>query len=76
MEVAPGGGVDRHYHKTYTETFTCLEGELQVQLGKQVLTLQPGDAPVTVEKNVLHRFVNNSNRPNVSGVRIQSGSRV
>ena len=75
VEVAPGGGVDRHYHKTYTETFTCLEGELQVQLGKQVLTLQPGDAPVTVEKNVLHRFVNNSNRPCRFRVRISPGSR-
>jgi quercetin dioxygenase-like cupin family protein len=75
VEVAPGGGVGRHYHKTYRETFTCLEGELQVQLGKELHTLRPGDAPVTAETNVLHRFFNNSNRPCRFRVHISPGSR-
>lgn len=73
--VAPGGGVGKHYHKAYTETFTCLEGELQVQVGKQVLTLKPGDAPVTAGKDVLHRFFNTSDKPCRFSVLISPGSR-
>ena len=75
VEVAPGGGVDAHYHKTYTETFTCLEGELQVQLGKQVHTLRPGDAPATAGMGVLHRFFNTSGQPCRFTVHISPGSR-
>ncbi|HMU11577.1 MAG TPA: cupin domain-containing protein [Ferruginibacter sp.] len=73
--VAPGGGVGKHYHKAYSETFTCLEGELQVQAGKQVYTLKPGDAPVTAEKNMLHRFFNTSDKPCRFSVLISPGSR-
>lgn len=29
VELANGGGVGLHYHKTYAETFTCLEGEVK-----------------------------------------------
>lgn len=28
--LADGGGVGLHYHKTYSEKFSCLEGEVQV----------------------------------------------
>jgi quercetin dioxygenase-like cupin family protein len=75
VEVAPGGGVGAHYHKAYDETFTCTEGELQVQLGKQVHTLRPGDAPATAVKNTLHRFFNASDKPARFLVRISPGSR-
>jgi quercetin dioxygenase-like cupin family protein len=73
--VAPGGGVGLHYHKSYTETFECLEGELNVQLGKEVRILKPGDAPATVERNVLHRFFNSTNIPCRFTVIISPGSR-
>jgi quercetin dioxygenase-like cupin family protein len=41
VELADGGGVGLHYHKTYSETFDCIEGELQVQLGKKTYSLNP-----------------------------------
>ena len=31
VELAPGGGVGLHYHKTNSEKFDCLEGELKVE---------------------------------------------
>lgn len=73
--LAPGGGVGLHYHKAFTETFECTEGVLQVQLGKKVHTLKPGDAGVTAEKNVLHRFFNNSTNSCRFKVLISPGSR-
>ena len=75
VEVAPGGGVGLHYHKAYTETFECMEGELSVQLGKKIVVLKPGDAAVTVERNILHRFFNTSGKPCVFSVTISPGSR-
>jgi quercetin dioxygenase-like cupin family protein len=57
VELAPKGGVGLHYHKTYTEKFDCLEGELSVQLGRTTHHLQPGQS-ATAEKNVNHRFFN------------------
>ena len=55
VELAPGGGVDVHYHKTYLEKFEVHEGELKVQLGKTIHTLKAGESAVA-EKNVVHRF--------------------
>jgi len=75
VEVAPGGGVGLHYHKTYSETFSCLQGELELQLGKKMLTLKPGDAPVTAGNNTLHRFFNTSDKPCLFQVLISPGSR-
>lgn len=59
VELAPQGGVGLHYHKTYAEKFDCLEGELKVQLGKEIHTLAPG-ATATAQPNVNHRFFNPS----------------
>ncbi len=75
VELASGGGVGLHYHKTYTETFECFEGELNVQLGKKILVLKPGDAAVTAERNILHRFFNTSEKPCRFSVTISPGSR-
>ncbi|HGJ64685.1 TPA: hypothetical protein ENS27_04765, partial [bacterium] len=36
VELADKGGVGLHYHKTYAETFTCLEGEVQIQVDGNV----------------------------------------
>lgn len=59
VELAPGGGVGLHYHKTYSEKFECLEGVLGVQAGKAKHQLQPGES-VTAEPLVNHRFFNSS----------------
>ena len=62
VELADGGGVGLHYHKTYSESFECLEGEVQVKLGKQLHKLKPGEK-ATAEPNVNHLFQNRSGKP-------------
>jgi quercetin dioxygenase-like cupin family protein len=59
VELAPGGGVGIHYHKTYSERFECLDGVLGVQAGKTIHQLRRGES-VTAEPLVNHRFFNSS----------------
>ena len=59
VELASKGGVGIHYHKTYSEKFDCLEGELKVQAGNTIHTLVPGQT-VTASPLVNHRFFNTS----------------
>lgn len=59
VELANGGGVGLHYHKTYSEKFICLDGEVQIQLGKQMHTLKKGEE-ATAEPNIHHLFRNRS----------------
>jgi len=61
VELAPKGGVGLHYHKTYSEKFDCLDGELKVQAGKIIHTLLPGQS-VTALPNINHRFFNTSDK--------------
>ncbi len=61
VELAPGGGVGIHYHKTYVERFDVTEGELKVQLGKEIVTLTAGQT-ATAEKNIVHRFFSESDK--------------
>ena len=62
VELADGGGVGLHFHKTYSESFTCTEGELQVQLGKDLHTLSKGQK-ATAEPGTNHLFQNRSGKP-------------
>jgi len=62
VEVAPGGGNDPHYHLTYDEHFEVLEGALEVLVGKDTVTLRPGEKAVAT-KNTLHRFRNRTDQP-------------
>ena len=62
VELADGGGVGLHYHKTYSEKFDCLEGDLQVQLGKKIHVLKAGES-ATAEPNINHLFRNRSGKP-------------
>ena len=59
VELANGGGVGLHYHKTYSEKFDCIQGEVQIALGKTIHTLKPGES-ATAEPNVNHLFRNRS----------------
>jgi quercetin dioxygenase-like cupin family protein len=74
VELADGGGVGLHYHKTYSEHFECTEGEVQVQLGKTVHTLNPGES-ATAEPNVNHLFRNRSGKPCKFKVELRPASR-
>lgn len=74
VELADSGGVGLHYHKTYSESFSCLEGEVQVQLGKTIHKLQPGQS-ATAEPNVNHLFRNRSGKPCRFRVELKPASR-
>ncbi|MBS1575467.1 MAG: cupin domain-containing protein [Bacteroidetes bacterium] len=62
VELADGGGVGLHFHKTYSERFECTDGEVQVQLNKEIKTLKPGQSALA-EKNINHLFRNRSGKP-------------
>jgi len=74
VELAPKGGVGIHYHKTYSEKFDCLEGELKVQAGKTIHVLLPGQA-VTASPNINHRFFNTSDEVCRFSVELNPASR-
>ena len=74
VELADGGGVGLHYHKTYAESFECLEGELQVQLGKKIHVLITGESATAVPM-VHHLFRNRSGKPCRFRVELRPGSR-
>lgn len=62
VELAAGGGNNLHYHTTYSETFSPLEGVLGIDLEKKKLRLQPGQTAVA-EKRQVHRFYNPGKTP-------------
>ncbi|WP_158301830.1 cupin domain-containing protein [Paenibacillus mesophilus] len=57
VELAPGGGVDLHYHLAYTEHFAAVDGVLHLELDGQLRELQPGQA-ASAPPWSLHRFFN------------------
>ncbi len=61
VELADGGGVGLHYHKTYSEKFDCVENEVQIKLGKSIYTLKPGET-ATAKPTVNHFFRNRSGK--------------
>ncbi len=69
----PGGGNTPHYHKTYSETFFALEGELGVWLGKDdIKILKPGEH-YTVKPMQLHHFFNPTDQKVKFKIRIEPG---
>lgn len=74
VELANGGGVGLHYHKTYREKFECLQGEVQVQLGKELHTLKAGES-ATAAPNINHLFRNRSGKPCTFRVELRPASR-
>jgi quercetin dioxygenase-like cupin family protein len=60
--LSDGGGVGAHYHKTYTESFACLEGEVQIKTGNTIHTLHVGQS-VIADANTIHLFRNRSGKP-------------
>lgn len=66
VEMLAGGGNTWHYHTSFDEEFTAIEGVLGIGLDKTSLHLQPGEKAVA-QKGELHRFFN----PGNSTVRFQ-----
>ncbi len=60
VELAAGSdGPPLHYHTSYDECFTVIEGVLGIRLGKQTLFLEKGDR-CTASAGAVHRFFNPS----------------
>lgn len=58
ITLVPGGGNPLHYHRTYSETFTAIEGNLGLKIGKNVTKiLKPGETH-TIEPMGVHSFFN------------------
>lgn len=74
VTLADGGGVGLHFHKTYSERFDCIDGEVQVRLGKKIHALKPGQS-ATADPNVNHLFRNRSGRPAKFRVELRPASR-
>lgn len=74
VELADGGGVGLHFHKTYSEKFDCMDGEVQVQLGNKIYKLTAGQS-ATAEKNINHLFRNRSSRSCRFRVELRPASR-
>jgi quercetin dioxygenase-like cupin family protein len=58
ITLMPGGGNPLHYHKTYSETFMAIEGEVGLNLGKQGKKILKEGETYTVEPMSLHGFFN------------------
>lgn len=61
VEQAPGGANPPHFHRSFTETFTPVEGPLGVRMGDARRILHPGET-VTVERGTVHNLFNASDR--------------
>ena len=62
ITLMPEGGNPLHYHKTFSETFTAIEGELGLKLGnKEIKILKEGETH-TVEPMSVHGFFNPADR--------------
>ena len=58
--VPPGGGPPLHSHSKEDETMLVLDGELEVTLAEQTVTVRPGTF-VHMPRGVPHRFKNTTN---------------
>lgn len=73
VTVKSGGGIPLHYHNEFSEYYEVLEGELKMQLGKQIKILKKGDyLLVPIKTN--HRYFNDSGSDVIFKVVIQPGN--
>lgn len=73
VELAPGGGNGLHYHRSFDERFTAVEGDLGVQIGTEKRTLRNGES-VLAPRGTVHRFFNETDKPVRFLVEIAPGS--
>jgi quercetin dioxygenase-like cupin family protein len=73
IRLLPGGGNTLHYHKTYSETFTAVDGDLGVRIGKnERRILKPGQSH-TVKPMQVHSFYNPGSSAIKFNVKIEPG---
>ena len=67
------GSVPLHYHNEFSEYYEVLEGELKMQIGKEIKTLRRGEY-VLIPIKMVHRYFNDADRPVKFKVVIQPGN--
>ena len=73
ITLMPGGVNPLHYHKTFSETFTAIDGELGLKLGNKESKILKAGESYTVEPMLLHSFFNPTNREIKFNVKIMPG---
>jgi quercetin dioxygenase-like cupin family protein len=74
LNILPGEKTPWHYHTFFSETFTVLQGTLQVGKGKHILHLQQGDVAI-INPNEKHYYHNVSNEECVVTTTIDPGNK-
>ena len=73
ITLMPGGGNPLHYHKTYSETFTAMDGDLGLKLGKKGTKILRAGESHTVEPMSLHGFFNPTDKEIKFNVKLSPG---
>lgn len=73
ITLTKGGKIPLHYHFEFSEYYEVLEGELKIQVGKEIKTLRKGDYTLIPIK-VAHRYFNDSDGDVKFKVVIQPGN--
>lgn len=74
VELAPGGGVDLHYHLAFTEHFEAVIGTVHLELDGERRELRPGQT-ASASPGTLHRFFNPGGETIVFRVKIDPARR-
>jgi mannose-6-phosphate isomerase-like protein (cupin superfamily) len=73
ITLKKGGKIPLHYHYEFSEYYEVLEGELKMQIGKEIKTLRKGDY-VLIPIKTNHRYFNDSDSEVKFKVVIQPGN--
>jgi quercetin dioxygenase-like cupin family protein len=69
VRLAGGGGNGLHFHTTYDEEFTAVEGDLHIECDGEEIILHPGKKAIA-PKGSVHKFYNPSKEPIIFYVKI------
>jgi hypothetical protein len=72
VELKAGGGNSIHYHKSFSEKFEVIDGELGVHAGKEFKVMGSGET-FTVPPMMLHNFQNDTDKPVTFRVELRPG---
>lgn len=73
ITLMPGGGNPLHYHKTYSETFAPMEGDLGLKLGKKATKILKAGETYTVEPMSRHSFFNPTDKEIKFNIKLRPG---
>lgn len=73
VTLRPFDGIPLHYHNEFSEYYEVIEGELHMQIDREIKVLRKGDY-VLVPLKVTHRYFNTTSEPVKFKVVIQPGN--